>query len=231
MDCKHCQELLPQYIRGTLPDETARELEAHAATCDACALELEELQWLHQGVSAEGFGEHVPARLLYHYAADPVSLEGHATGYVRGHLSSCQSCQDELTAIEAELAEVDPVSERARDTRASPGWLDALAATGIRAVLAPGFRDGRWYTEDGHSLDYAWDLPQGARAMQHAFSLIERAAQHPSATRASTPVIAAMPGLRRVHFCRRATTPGGRAWIGSWFRSRSRSSVNAFAVA
>ena len=60
------------------------------------------------------------------------------------------------------------------------GWLDLLGASGIRAVAAPGFRDARWYTENGHALDYAWDIPAGERAMHAAVSVIERAQQHPS---------------------------------------------------
>lgn len=59
-------------------------------------------------------------------------------------------------------------------------WLDTLGASGIRAVAAPGFRDARWYTANGHSLDYAWDVPAGERGMMHAMSVIERANQHES---------------------------------------------------
>ncbi|NKC10918.1 MAG: amidohydrolase family protein [Gammaproteobacteria bacterium] len=59
-------------------------------------------------------------------------------------------------------------------------WLDTLGASGIRAVAAPGFRDARWFTQNGHSLDYAWDVPAGERAMARAFQLIDLANQHPS---------------------------------------------------
>ena len=60
-------------------------------------------------------------------------------------------------------------------------WLDTLARSGIRAVVAPGFRDARWLTRDGHSLDYEWDVPAGERSMHRAMSVIDLAQQHPCA--------------------------------------------------
>jgi hypothetical protein len=41
------------------------------------------------------------------------------------------------------------------------GWLDALAESGIRACIAPMYRDARWLTRDGHSLEYEWDTRRG----------------------------------------------------------------------
>lgn len=60
------------------------------------------------------------------------------------------------------------------------GWLDALAASGIRAVAAPFFRDARWSTADGHSLSYHWDRKAGRRQFERAQGIVERARQHPS---------------------------------------------------
>ncbi len=60
------------------------------------------------------------------------------------------------------------------------GWLDVLAASGLRAVIAPMFRDARWLTRDGHSLEYEWDHAAGRRAFDAAIQLIEGARQHPS---------------------------------------------------
>lgn len=60
------------------------------------------------------------------------------------------------------------------------GWLDALAESGIRAVAAPFFRDARWYTRDGHSLDYDWDPKAGRERFDNARRVIELARQHPS---------------------------------------------------
>lgn len=58
------------------------------------------------------------------------------------------------------------------------GWLDSLAKSGVRAVVAPGFRDARWYTRDGHSLEYAWDEGAGREAFELARLTIDRAEQH-----------------------------------------------------
>ncbi len=60
------------------------------------------------------------------------------------------------------------------------GWLDGLAASGIRAVVAPMFRDARWSTRDGHKLDYDWDEKAGRAGFEAAQALIELARQHPS---------------------------------------------------
>lgn len=60
------------------------------------------------------------------------------------------------------------------------GWLDTLAESGIRAVAAPMFRDARWFTKNGHQLDYAWDKKAGREAFERARRLIDLAHQHPS---------------------------------------------------
>lgn len=63
---------------------------------------------------------------------------------------------------------------------AHPGWLDLLAEAGMRVCIAPMFRSARWYTKNGHLVEYAWDEAAGEKAMAEALSLIERAEQHPS---------------------------------------------------
>jgi 5-methylthioadenosine/S-adenosylhomocysteine deaminase len=60
------------------------------------------------------------------------------------------------------------------------GWLDTLGASGMRAVVAPGFRDARWRTRDGHTLDYVWDEGAGRESFAIARQTIERAEQHSS---------------------------------------------------
>ena len=60
------------------------------------------------------------------------------------------------------------------------GWIDTLAQSGIRAVAAPMFRDARWFTKNGHQLDYAWDKKAGREGFDRARRLIDLAAQHPS---------------------------------------------------
>ena len=63
---------------------------------------------------------------------------------------------------------------------AHPGWLDLLAEAGMRVCVAPMFRSGRWYTKNGHVVDYDWNEAAGEKAMAEALSIIERAEQHPS---------------------------------------------------
>ena len=61
---------------------------------------------------------------------------------------------------------------------AHPGWLDLLAESGLRVCVAPMFRSARWYTKNGHVVEYEWDEAAGEKAMDEALSLVERAEQH-----------------------------------------------------
>jgi cytosine/adenosine deaminase-related metal-dependent hydrolase len=63
---------------------------------------------------------------------------------------------------------------------AHPGWLDLLAESGMRVCVAPMFRSARWFTRNGHLVEYEWDEASGEKQMAEAFSLIQRAEQHPS---------------------------------------------------
>ena len=63
---------------------------------------------------------------------------------------------------------------------AHPGWLDLLAEAGMRVCVAPMFRSGRWYTKNGHVVEYDFNEAAGEKAMAEALSIIERAEQHPS---------------------------------------------------
>ena len=63
---------------------------------------------------------------------------------------------------------------------AHPGWLDLLAESGMRVCIAPMFRSARWFTRNGHMVEYDWDEASGEKQMLEAFSLIQRAEQHPS---------------------------------------------------
>ena len=59
-------------------------------------------------------------------------------------------------------------------------WLDVAGASGLRLVMAPMFRSGRWLTKNGFLVEYDWDEAGGERAMEVALRLLDRAAQHPS---------------------------------------------------
>lgn len=60
------------------------------------------------------------------------------------------------------------------------GWLDIMAESGMRVCAAPMYRDARWFTRNGHALDYEWNIPAGREGLERAIRLIELARQHPS---------------------------------------------------
>ncbi|WP_210496553.1 amidohydrolase family protein [Microvirga antarctica] len=60
------------------------------------------------------------------------------------------------------------------------GWLDTLAASGLRAYAAPMFRAARWYTRNGHEVLYEWDIPLGRKRMDEALAVVDAAVAHPS---------------------------------------------------
>ncbi len=63
---------------------------------------------------------------------------------------------------------------------ARDGWLDDLASTGIRAVVAPMYRSAYWYTKNGHSVEYAWDEKAGEAAFATALKTVDDAIRHSS---------------------------------------------------
>jgi cytosine/adenosine deaminase-related metal-dependent hydrolase len=59
------------------------------------------------------------------------------------------------------------------------GWiadetLAAFEASGLRVFNGPVIRCGRWWTPDGHSVKYEWDLEAGRRIFRTAVEYIER---------------------------------------------------------
>jgi len=60
------------------------------------------------------------------------------------------------------------------------GWIDTMAASGIRAVLAPMYRSARWFTVNGHVVEYEWDAKAGEKAMKSAMDVLDKARKHKS---------------------------------------------------
>jgi 5-methylthioadenosine/S-adenosylhomocysteine deaminase len=60
------------------------------------------------------------------------------------------------------------------------GWMDTFASSGLRGVLAPMYRSARWFTKNGHVVEYEWDKDGGAAAMKQAMAVLDAAAKHPS---------------------------------------------------
>lgn len=62
----------------------------------------------------------------------------------------------------------------------SEGWLDRAAASGLRMVMAPMYRNGRWFTRNGYQVEYELDDAAGRKAMEDAFKVIDAALAHES---------------------------------------------------
>ena len=45
---------------------------------------------------------------------------------------------------------------------------------GMRLYMGPGYRSGRWYTDDGKEVKYAWDEEAGRRGLERAIRFIEQ---------------------------------------------------------
>ncbi|THH35399.1 N-ethylammeline chlorohydrolase [Aliishimia ponticola] len=60
------------------------------------------------------------------------------------------------------------------------GWIDTFAASGLRGIVSPMYRSARWYTDNGHVVEYEWDEAAGKADMDAAVKTVEAAANHPS---------------------------------------------------
>ncbi|MEO1089363.1 MAG: amidohydrolase family protein [Pseudomonadota bacterium] len=60
------------------------------------------------------------------------------------------------------------------------GWLDTLAQSGIRGIAAPMYRSARWFTKNGHVVEYEWEPDGGRAAMDQALAVVDEAVAHPS---------------------------------------------------
>ncbi len=60
------------------------------------------------------------------------------------------------------------------------GWLDLFAQSGLRGVLSPMYRSARWFTKNGHVVEYEWDAKAGERAMAEAMAVVDAAGKHSS---------------------------------------------------
>ena len=51
---------------------------------------------------------------------------------------------------------------------------EAAERAGLRCYVGETYRSGRWYTPDGHRVDYEWDEADGEKGFRRALALIER---------------------------------------------------------
>jgi len=61
-----------------------------------------------------------------------------------------------------------------------PGWAERLAASGMRAYVAPLFQSARWHMPSGHEVRYTWDEAAGEKGLEAGIAIIEAARKHPS---------------------------------------------------
>jgi len=59
-------------------------------------------------------------------------------------------------------------------------WLTLAAESGLRAYLAPGFREAQWRMVGSHRLDFDWDKARGRERYAEALAFVEQARAHPS---------------------------------------------------
>lgn len=59
-------------------------------------------------------------------------------------------------------------------------WVEVMAETGLRACIAPLFREAKWFTRNGHLVEYEWNTRSGFAEMDHALRIIDEANAHPS---------------------------------------------------
>ncbi|GAB1576925.1 amidohydrolase family protein [Bordetella petrii] len=63
---------------------------------------------------------------------------------------------------------------------AHPQWVDIMAQSGIRGCIAPMFKSARWFTRNGHLVEYEWDEKGGEKGMEAALKIIDEVQRHPS---------------------------------------------------
>ncbi|UVF18147.1 amidohydrolase family protein [Microvirga terrae] len=61
-----------------------------------------------------------------------------------------------------------------------PKWLSLAAGSGLRAYLAPGFREAQWRMAGSHRLDFDWNKGRGRERYADALAFVEEARAHPS---------------------------------------------------
>jgi len=61
-----------------------------------------------------------------------------------------------------------------------PGWIDLIARSGLRGVLAPAYASSRWVVRRSHLLEYEWNEAAGRQGFEEALRLCDDLAKHPS---------------------------------------------------
>ncbi|MBJ6127092.1 amidohydrolase family protein [Microvirga splendida] len=59
-------------------------------------------------------------------------------------------------------------------------WLTLAVESGLRAYLAPGFREAQWRMAGSHRLDFEWNEARGRERYAEALAFVDEARAHPS---------------------------------------------------
>src|SRR5690606_20015591 len=54
-----------------------------------------------------------------------------------------------------------------------PGWQELAEKSGLRVWLAAGYASSRWYVDNRHEVQFAWDEAGGIRRFEEAMKLID----------------------------------------------------------
>ncbi|MSO76646.1 MAG: N-ethylammeline chlorohydrolase [Alphaproteobacteria bacterium] len=61
-----------------------------------------------------------------------------------------------------------------------PGWIETVAASGMRAYLAPQFASAGWYMDNPQEVKFAWDEGAGRQQFEAALALSDEIERHAS---------------------------------------------------
>ena len=61
-----------------------------------------------------------------------------------------------------------------------PGWVELMARSGLRGVLAPGYASARWVVRRSHLLEYEWNEAAGREKFDASLRLCDELSKHPS---------------------------------------------------
>jgi cytosine/adenosine deaminase-related metal-dependent hydrolase len=61
-----------------------------------------------------------------------------------------------------------------------PGWVELIAKSGLRGVVAPWFASSRWVVRQSHLLEHEWNEAEGRRLFEAALKMCDELARHPS---------------------------------------------------
>jgi len=87
------------------------------------------------------------------------------------------SAQVTLAAAELLMSGVTTVVDLAI---AHEHWINIMVKSGLRCCIAPMFRSARWFTRNGHVVEYDWNEQHGIDGMERALKIIDQAEAHPS---------------------------------------------------